>query len=75
MAKSAVMKGTVKWFDKRRGFGFITSEESEKDYFVHYSDIVQQDTGFKSLNDGQLVEYEIGSNEKGEKAVNVKVLN
>ncbi len=68
--KSAVKKGTVKWFDKRRGFGFIESEDG--DVFVHYSDIIQE--GYKSLSDGQAVEYELGTNDKGTKAINVKVV-
>ena len=66
-------KGKVKWFDKRRGFGFIYAEDGKTELFVHYSDI-QQEKGFKFLDDGQDVEYEVGSNEKGEKAINVKAI-
>lgn len=66
------MKGTVKWFDTKKGFGFITNENGE-DTFVHYSDIAQE--GFKTLEEGQEVSYEIEATDKGrDKAVNVTVL-
>lgn len=66
------MKGTVKWFDTKKGFGFITNENGE-DTFVHYSDIAQ--VGFKTLEEGQEVSYEIEATDKGrDKAVNVTVL-
>ena len=68
------VKGTVKWFDGRKGFGFITPEDNpEKDVFVHYSDIEGQE-GFRNLKDGQTVEYELGKNEKGEKAIKVRTV-
>lgn len=64
------MTGTVKFFDKSKGWGFITTLEG-KDVFVHYSAIVGE--GFKTLNDGDFVEYEIGEGSTGRnKAVNVK---
>ncbi|MFP4588961.1 MAG: cold-shock protein [Candidatus Bipolaricaulota bacterium] len=63
-------KGTVKWFNDDKGFGFIEQEDGE-DAFVHYSEIVGG--GFKSLSDGQEVEYEVEQGEKGPKALNVKV--
>ena len=65
------MTGKVKWFDSKKGYGFIT-EESGKEIFVHFSGIVAE--GFKSLNEGQVVEFEIGTGVKGEQAVNVKVV-
>ena len=62
------MKGTVKWFNKAKGFGFIT-KEAGGDVFVHYSSI--QGEGYKELRDGEAVEFEVEAGEKGEKAVNV----
>jgi len=57
-------KGTVKWFDADKGFGFITPEDGTKDLFVHHSEI-QANGGFATLNDGQQVEYEVGQGQKG----------
>jgi len=62
-------KGTVKWFDDRKGYGFITRDGAD-DVFVHFSAI--QDQGFKTLNEGQEVEFEIASGPKGAQAVNVR---
>ncbi len=64
-------KGTVKWFNESKGFGFITREDGG-DVFVHYSAI--QDNGFKSLAEGQAVSFEIVDGPKGPKAVNVTKL-
>jgi len=65
------MKGTVKWFDEKKGFGFIIDDTDQKEYFFHWSDI--QKTGFKTLLDEQKVEFEIQQNaEKGDKAIKVK---
>ena len=61
--------GTVKWFDNKKGFGFITPSEGGKDLFVHMSEI--QMDGFKTLADGQDVEYTEGNGEKGPCATNV----
>ncbi len=61
-------KGTVKWFNDSKGFGFITKEEGG-DIFVHYSAI--QDNGFKSLSKGQEVNFEVVDGPKGPKAINV----
>ena len=63
-----MIKGVVKWFDPRKGFGFIEME-GEKDIFVHHTEI--QSEGFKTLDEGQEVEFEIKNNEKGDYAANV----
>ena len=65
------MKGQVKWFDSKKGYGFITGENG-KEIFVHFTGIVSN--GFKTLNEGQKVEFEVGSGAKGEQAVNVTVV-
>ena len=62
------MKGTVKWFNNQKGYGFITDEEG-KDVFVHYTGIVME--GFKSIEEGAAVEFEVSQGEKGPQAVNV----
>ena len=61
-------KGTVKWFNNQKGYGFI-SDEQGNDVFVHYSWIAAE--GFKSLEEGQAVEFEVTEGEKGPQAVNV----
>lgn len=63
------MKGTVKWFNDEKGFGFITPEDGSKDCFVHFSAI--SGTGFRSLAEGDQVEFEIGQGAKGPSAENV----
>ena len=63
-------KGTVKWFNERKGFGFLSREDGD-DVFVHYSSI--QSSGFKSLNEGQSVEFEVQDGPKGPQAVNVTI--
>ncbi|MBR9876001.1 cold-shock protein [Vibrio sp. J1-1] len=62
--------GIVKWFNGDKGFGFITPDDGSKDLFVHHSEINM--SGYKSLNDGQKVEYEVGQGQKGPCATNVK---
>ncbi len=62
-------RGKVKWFNNQKGYGFITSEDG-KDVFVHYSAITGD--GYKTLNEGQEVEFEITNGPKGEQATNVK---
>ncbi len=64
-------KGTVKWFNATKGFGFITTEDGD-DVFVHFSAI--EGEGFKSLDEGQEVEFEVTDGEKGPQAVNVTKL-
>ncbi|MFW6048714.1 MAG: cold-shock protein [Candidatus Bipolaricaulota bacterium] len=63
--------GTVKWFDDDKGFGFIEQEDGE-DAFVHYSEISGE--GYRSLEEGQEVEFEIEQGDKGPKAVSVEVI-
>ncbi|SHJ47134.1 cold-shock protein [Parasporobacterium paucivorans] len=62
-------KGTVKWFNSQKGFGFITNSENGEDIFVHFSGIATD--GFKSLEDGQSVTFEITKGARGLQAVNV----
>ena len=65
------MIGKVKWFDSKKGYGFILLEDGGE-IFVHYTGIVSE--GFKALTEGQCVEYEIEQNERGRQAVEVKVV-
>ena len=62
-------KGTVKWFSDQKGYGFITPEDGTKDLFVHHTAI--QGEGFKSLQEGQSVEFEVSQGPKGPQATNV----
>jgi CspA family cold shock protein len=66
-----MIKGTVKWFNDKKGFGFI-EQEAGPDVFVHYSAIAG--SGFKSLSEGDAVTFEIEQGPKGPSAANVKVL-
>ena len=63
-------KGTVKWFNDQKGYGFITPESGGKDLFVHYSNITGD--GYKSLAEGQTVEFDVGQGPKGEHATDVQ---
>ncbi len=66
------MKGTVKWFNNQKGYGFISDEEGN-DVFVHFSGI--NSDGFKSLDEGQKVEFDVVNGEKGPQATNVNKLS
>ena len=64
--------GTVKWFNAQKGYGFITNDATGEEVFVHFSAINAE--GFKSLEEGQAVEFEVVNGEKGPQAVNVTKL-
>lgn len=66
------MLGKVKWFNNAKGFGFIGRADGEKDVFVHYSSIQAQ--GYKQLNDGDEVEFDIEEGRKGPQAANVRIV-
>lgn len=66
------MTGTVKWFKAEKGYGFIARETGASDVFVHYSAI--QMTGYRTLDGGQRVEFDLGPGKKGEEAQNVRVV-
>lgn len=66
-----MFKGKVKWFNNQKGYGFITNEEGV-DIFLHYSGINME--GFKSLTEGQNVEFDVIETDKGNQAVNVSVV-
>ncbi|BBF76987.1 cold-shock protein [Acinetobacter ursingii] len=68
MSNSAIVKGTVKWFNETKGFGFI-QQESGPDVFAHFSEIAS--SGFKTLVEGQQVEFSIAQGQKGPTAVNI----
>jgi len=61
--------GTVKWFNNSKGYGFITPKDGAQDVFVHHNSI--QGEGYKSLDEGQSVEFDIQQGQKGPEAVNV----
>ena len=65
-------QGTVKWFNEVKGFGFITPSDGSPDVFVHYNDIAAE--GFKTLGEGQKVEFEVVQGPKGPRAANVRAM-
>lgn len=65
-----MITGTVKWFNESKGFGFITPEDGSKDVFVHFSAI--KGSGFRSLAEGQKVQFDVEQGQKGPSAVNVQ---
>ena len=67
--EESMSKGRVKYFNDLKGWGFITSEDTEQDIFVHYSAIKME--GFKTLKEGQEVQYELTKTEQGPRALNV----
>jgi CspA family cold shock protein len=64
-----MVQGTVKWFNQDKGYGFITPDNGGEDLFVHFSAI--QGSGFRSLEEGEKVTYEVGQGQKGPQAQNV----
>lgn len=65
-----MVRGTVKWFSERKGFGFIVPDDGSEELFVHHSNIAGD--GFKTLTDGQAVEYTAGQGKKGPEATDVR---
>ena len=69
-----MVNGVVKWFDSRKGYGFLTTDE-EQDVFVHYSSIIaENDNDFKNLYEGDTVEFNITEGKKGPQASEVKII-
>ncbi len=65
------VNGTVKWFNASKGYGFIAPQDGTKDLFVHYSAIQDVDSGYRSLNEGDQVEFNVEEGQKGPQATNV----
>lgn len=65
-------QGTVKWFNAEKGYGFIAPDDGNRDVFVHYTEI--QGNGFRSLDEDQRVEFEVGTGDKGPQATGVRAL-
>ena len=70
--EKAMAQGIVKWFNAEKGYGFITVDDGGTDVFVHYSSIVAD--GYRSLEEGQRVEFEVGQGQKGPQAESVRPL-
>lgn len=71
----STQKGTVKWFDDGKGFGFITPESGGKDLFAHHTEIKSGGGGFRSLKENQPVEFEAKQGPKGLQASNIRTLD
>ena len=71
LKENAVAQGTVKWFNAEKGYGFITPDDGGADLFAHYSAI--QSSGFRSLDEGQKVSFDVGRGQKGPQAENITV--
>lgn len=69
------VNGTVKWFNAAKGFGFIAPADGTKDLFVHFSSIQDSSNGYRSLNEGDLVEFNVEQGQKGLQATNVVKTN
>ena len=70
--RKSMAQGTVKWFNAEKGFGFIAPEDGSADVFVHYSEI--QGSGFRTLEENQRVEFEVGQGTKGPQATGVRAV-
>ena len=70
--ESPVVTGTVKWFNDKKGYGFITPDDGGKDFFAHHSEV--QVDGFRTLHEGQQVEFEPGEGPKGPQATKIRPL-
>ena len=69
-----MVKGTVKWFDARKGYGFITRDDDSSDVFVHFSVIQSAEDEFKVIYEGDIVEFEITDGDKGPQASDLTVI-
>jgi len=67
-------KGKVKWFDKKKGYGFITPDDGTADIFVHYSAIEGGEGEFKIIYEGDIVKFDVSEGKKGPQAINVTIL-
>ncbi len=67
-----LLTGLVKWFNTRKGYGFISRDDGGRDVFVHYSSIVVSDDSFRDLREGQRVEFILSESERGPVALDVK---
>ena len=69
-----MVKGTVKWFNSRKGYGFITRDDGSGDVFVHYTEIKSGEGEFKIIYEGDIVEFEVVEGQKGPQASNLEVI-